>query len=176
METTETTETIAPVPDPNSGMVLNAQAKYFLHTAGRWATFLGIMGFIGTGIILLCAIFVGALLSLISRFNPAAMAMPSNPGMPEASSFIGAASGFISFFYVLIALFYFFVSYYLYRFGTGIKKSTMFNDADGTTKSFEYLKSHFKLIGITTIVIIALYVLMFIIGIIVIASAASAMH
>jgi hypothetical protein len=174
MDTTETTDPI--VPDyPLPSLVIDEQGKYYLHTAGRWATFLGIFGFVMTGFILLAAIFVGSIFSLISRFNPA-MNMPSAPGAPAASSIFSAMSGAVSFLYVLIAVFYFFLSYYLYKFGTGIKKSTMFNDSVTATKSLEYLKSHFKLIGITTIVIISFYLLVFIGAILVGVFAASAMH
>lgn len=171
MDTTETTtEQFAPIPEPV--ITLDAQAKYFLHTAGRWATFLGILGFIGTGLVLLCAVFVGTVFSLLSRFNPTAM-MGTNTDNSVASSALGAASGFVSFFYVLIAVFYFFMSYYIYKFGTGIKKSMMFSDSIGATKAFEYLKSHLKLIGITAIVFISFYILIIIIVVI---AAASAMH
>jgi hypothetical protein len=174
MDTTETTDPI--VPDyPLPPLVIDQEGKYYLHTAGRWATFLGIFGFVITGFILLGAIFVGTLFSLMGRFNPA-MNMPSSSGGPAAASILNAASSFISFFYVLIAVFYFFLSYYLYRFGTGIKKSTMFNDTATATKSLEYLKSHFKLIGITTIVVISLYLLLFIGIILVSVFAASALH
>jgi len=174
MDTTETTNPI--VPDyPLPPLVIDQQGKYFLHTAGRWATFLGIFGFVMTGFILLAAIFVGSVFSLMGRLNPA-MNMPSSSGGATASTILGAMSGVVSFFYVLIALFYFFLSYYLYRFGTGIKKSTTFNDSVTATKSLEYLKSHFKLIGITTIVIISLYLLIFIGAIMVGIFASSALH
>ncbi len=172
MDTTETTDAI--VPDyPLPSLVIGEEGKYYLHTAGRWATFLGIFGFVMTGFILLCALFLGTLFSLMGRFNPA---MNTTPGGSAAASIMGAASGAISFVYVLIAVFYFFLSYYLYKFGIGIKKSTTFNDSATATKSLEYLKSHFKLIGITTIVVISLYLLIFIGAILVAVFAASALH
>jgi len=174
MDTTETTDPI--VPDyPLPSLVIGEEGKYYLHTAGRWATFLGIFGFVITGLTLLEAIFIGSLFSLMGRLNPA-MNMPTTPGGPAASSIMSAFSGVISFVCVLAAVFYFFLSYYLYKFGTGIKKSTTFNDSVTANKSLEYLKSHFKLIGITTIVIISFYLLIFIGAILVGVFAASALH
>ena len=171
MDTTETTDPI--VPDyPLPSLVIGEEGKYYLHTAGRWATFLGIFGFVATGLILLLAIFAGSALSFMSRLNPAM----SGPGGAQASAAMGAMSGVVSFIYVLIAVFYFFLSYYLYKFGTGIKKSTTFNDSATATKSLEYLKSHFKLIGITTIVYISFCLLIFVGLILVGVFAASAMH
>ena len=161
METTETTEL---TPDPTPDMVLTQEAKYLLHTAGRWATFLGIMGFIGAGIIALLAFFVGTIFTAISKLNPMASGMPF------------AASGFITFIYLLIAVFYFFIAYYLYQFGVNIKSGTLYNDTIQTTKAFRNLKSHFKLIGITSIVVISFYILFFIIGIIVLIAGISHHH
>lgn len=164
METTETTEPIpAPAPAPLQ-VVLTEQAKYFLHTAGRWATFLGIMGFIGTGFIVLCALFVGTIFTAISRLNPAAAAIPMG------------GTGLITFMYLLIAVFYFFMSYYIYQFGANIKRGMALNDSLQATKAFEYLKSHLKLIGITTIVCISLELLVLIGVILVLIFAASALH
>jgi glucan phosphoethanolaminetransferase (alkaline phosphatase superfamily) len=154
METTETPEQTLS-EQPKRELILGEEAKYFLHTAGRWATFLGIMGFIGTGFVVIIAFFIGALFSFISRLNPAASQMPAG------------ISGIFTFVYLLVAVFYFFMSYYLYQFGTSIKSGTLLNDATLATKAFKNLKSHLKLIGITTIVAISLYILILIISLIV---------
>ena len=160
MDTTETTEPIYPeIPPPN--LVLNAEAKYFLHTSGKWASFLGILGFIGTAFIILCAAFIGTIFSFIGRFNPGAAAIP------------GAMGGVITFFYLLFAVFYFFLSFYIYQFGTSIKRATTYNDSVLATKAFRNLKSHLKLVGITAIVIISLYVVIFVFAII---AGVSTMH
>jgi len=163
METTENTELTPPL-EPTPQLVLTEQAKYYLHTAGRWATFLGILGFIGTGFVVLIAFFIGTIFTFLGRFNPAAAAIPQGIG------------GFFTFIYLLVAVFYFFLSYYIYQFGTTIKASTTFNDAALATKAFQNLKSHFKLIGITAIVAIGLDILFIIIGIIAVIGAASTMH
>ncbi|WP_179413601.1 DUF5362 family protein [Mucilaginibacter sp. E4BP6] len=160
METTETPELLLP-EQPKPGLILGEEAKYFLHTAGRWATFLGIMGFIGTGFVVIIAIFISAFFSLIGRLNPAASQMPTS------------MSGVFTFVYLLVAVFYFFMSYYLYQFGTSIKSGTLLNDATLATKAFKNLKSHLKLIGITTIVAISFYILIIIIVLIVGVGAAS---
>jgi hypothetical protein len=162
MEPTETTESILPV-EPQPDMIITAEAKYFLHTAGRWASFLGVLGFIGTGFVVIIALFIGTIFSYIGRLNPAAAAMPAGVG------------GIFTFIYLLVAVFYFFMSYYIYQFGVAIKNGTTFNDPILATKAFKNLKSHFKLIGITAIVFISIYLLALVIGIIV-AIAAAAMR
>jgi len=159
-EPIQSTDPILPL-QPQADLVITAEAKYFLHTAGRWASFLGVLGFIGTGIIAIVALFIGTIFSFIGQLNPAAAAMPAGIG------------GFLTFIYLLIAVFYFFMSYYLYQFGVSIKNGTTFNDPVMVTKALKNLKSHFKLIGITSIVFISFYVLAIIIGIIVAVSHAA---
>jgi len=158
METNETFEQTSPGP----ALVLNFEAQSYLREAGKWAVFLGILGFIGTGLILICALFVSTIFALIAQYQP--------------TPYPAGISGIVSFVYVLIAVFNFFFALYLYQFGSRIKKGILFNDAMETNKALEKLKSFFKLWGITTIVILALYALMIIIFIIVGVGAASMMH
>jgi hypothetical protein len=160
MEPTETTGPILPV-EPQPDLVITAEAKYFLHTAGRWATFLGVLGFIGTGFVVIIALFIGTIFSYIGRLNPAAAALPAGVG------------GVLTFIYLLVAVFYFFMSYYIYQFGVSIKNGTTFNDSILATKAFKNLKSHFKLIGITAIVFISIDLLFLAIFIIASIGAAS---
>jgi hypothetical protein len=158
METNETFEQSSPAP----GIVLNFEAQSYLREAGRWAVFLGILGFIGTGLILICALFVSTFFALMAQYQP--------------TPYPAGISGIVSFVYVLIAVFNFFFALYLYQFGSGIKKAILYNDTVETGKALEKLKSFFKLWGITTIVIIAIWALVIIISIVVGIGAASMMH
>src|ERR1700748_2184634 len=97
MEETFTTEQQA--SEQPQGIILLQEAQSYLLGAGKWARFLGILGFIGTGFIVLCAFFIGTIMSVLSIFSPAGM-MAAAPG------------GVLTFFYILIAIFYFFVSLY----------------------------------------------------------------
>jgi hypothetical protein len=165
----EPTEKIEPT-SPGPGLVLTEQAKYYLLTAGRWANFLGILGFIFTGLMVIEAIFVGTIFSHLPQSQ-------SFPGatLPIYASIMGSMGGLIAFFCLAGAVFYFFFSYYLYTFADRIKKGILFNDSIGLTGALERLKSFFKLWGITTIVVIALYILGIIVAIVVFASV-HAMH
>ena len=151
METNETFEPTGAEP----GLALNFEAQSYLREAGRWAYFLGILGFIGTGLILLAALFIGTMFSIIARYQPTATPLPA------------AMGGLMSFFYILLAVFSFFFAFYLFQFGSRIKKGILFSDEAEVAKALGKLKSFFKLWGITTIVVISLYVLFFIIMIVV---------
>jgi hypothetical protein len=160
METNETIEQTGPDP----GIILNFEGQNYLREAGKWAYFLGIMGFIGTGFILLCAFFVGTIFTMMARFQPAATPYPAGIG------------GLMSFIYILLAVFYFFFSFYLYQFGNRVKKGIFYSDALEVSTALGKLKSFFKLWGITTIVILAFYALVIIIVIVVGVGAAAFMH
>ena len=131
-------------------MKLSESAKDFLKETAKWAYFLSILGFIGIGFIIFAALFAGTLFSSMSKMNPAMGAMGSSFGIVMA------------FIYFLIAVLYFFPVYYLNKFASNAKKAFKNSDSETLTISLEYLKSHYKYIGIMTLVIFSLYFLMFI--------------
>jgi glucan phosphoethanolaminetransferase (alkaline phosphatase superfamily) len=138
-------------PEPH--LILTEEAQYYLQKAGQWANFIGIVGFVMTGFVVLAALFIGTIFTTMAAFNP----------MLAGAAAMGPMLTVI---YLLFAVFNFFFSYYLYQFGARIKKAILFNNTEGTTQAFSKLKSFFKLWGITLIVILALYALIFVVAII----------
>ncbi|WP_158995719.1 DUF5362 family protein [Mucilaginibacter sp. L196] len=168
METTETPE--QPLPEqPKPGLILGEVAKYYLHTIGRWANFFSILGYISTGFIILIVLFVGVIFSTIT----AAQEQFAGPQAGMVSSMMSASLTVMRFIFIAFAVYSFFVAFYLGKFAARIKKATALNDTLTATNAFENLKSYFKLIGITTIVLLALDILVFIIMLIVGIGAAS---
>jgi len=135
-------------PQPPQDIVLTPEAQSYLLSAGKWATFLGILGFIFCGLFLLMALSIGAIFTKMSE------TMPYNPGL----KMMAGMGGGVTVFYILIDLFYFFFALYLYQFAVKVKAGINFNDSAHLTAGLGKLKSFFKLWGITTIVIICLYV------------------
>jgi hypothetical protein len=156
METEETFVT----PPGSTQIVLTAEAQSYLLSAGKWATFLGILGFVFCGLFLLVAVSIGTIFTKMGEL------MPANPGF----RMMAGMGGGITIFYLLIDLLYFFFALYIYQFATKIKAGINFNDSAHITAGLGKLKSFFKLWGIVTIVIIAFYILA-IIGVIVFAAA-----
>jgi hypothetical protein len=150
MDITETTEPI--VPAEPRGLLLLEDAQSFLHQSGRWATFLGILGFIGSALMALLGLFFGTLYSALSVYQQSPM-----------PAFFGSAMGVV---YLVMAVFNFFIALYLYQFGVGIKRGIAIGDTVQVTHGLGKLKSLFKLAGITTIVIMSLYALVIIVMII----------
>lgn len=138
------------------GLTLNNQTMAFLREIAKWANFLAIVGFIGIGLVVLMALFGGAVFaSAASEFGGGA-------------EMVGGA--FFTIIYLLVAVLYFFPVYYLFKFAGNMKTALGAKDEDTLTKAFEYLKSHYKFIGILTIIMLSFYALIFLFGLLGIAA------
>ncbi|OOQ61033.1 DUF5362 family protein [Mucilaginibacter pedocola] len=135
-------------------LLISIDAKQYLQTAGKWATFLGIVGFIMTGLVAVMALFIGAIFAAMAQFNPMMAAIPAGVGT------------LLTVVYLLMALLSFFFALYLFQFGSRVKKAIAFNDTAEAALAFSKLKSFFKLWGIITIVVFAFYILAFAFGIV----------
>ncbi|MDA6068840.1 hypothetical protein NJT12_04325 [Flavobacterium sp. AC] len=131
---------------------LDQSSKDFLKETVKWAYFLGIVGFVGIGLILVFAIFASAIFATLGS---------SIPGMAAYGSSFGVV---ITFIYIIFGAIYFFPVYYLFKFGANGKKAFRDNDNVALTASFGYLKSHYKFIGIFMIAILVLYGLLFVLS------------
>jgi len=147
MEENETTE--PQIPAEPQGLILLQEAQYALHQSGKWANFLAIIGFIGSGFMVLAGLFMGAMMSAVSSF-----ASPSSP--------FAGFGGLMSVFYIGIAVVYFIISRHLYRYAGGIKNGIEFQSAEEVSNALKRLHSFFKVSGIIVIVMISLYVLIII--------------
>ena len=80
--------------------------------------------------------------------------------MPEGMGGLGSAFGIImTVMYLLVAALYFFPVYYLNKFASNAKIALSDNDSKSLASSFEYLKSHYKFIGIMSLIILSFYAL-----------------
>lgn len=133
---------------------LEQSAKDFLKETAKWAYFLSILGFIGVGLMVVLALFAGTLFSTLGSTIPGMGAMGGSFGV------------LIGVFYFALAAIYFFPVYYLNKFATNAKRAFRENDSEALTNSFEYLKSHYKFIGIFTLSIMILYGLILVFAVI----------
>ena len=133
----------------NFDLKLNETAKGFLKETAKWAYFLSILGYIGIGFLVIIAVFAGSIFATIG-----------NKG--DNISPFGAFGGvFITVLYLVIAALYVFPIYYLNKFAANMKNALAENNTELLTTSLEYLKSHYKFIGIMMLVMFALYALVF---------------
>ena len=118
----------------------------FLKETSTWTYFLSILGFIGIGLMILGGLFFSLAMNLMPGGNPYA-------GLGVDMSYFGII-------YVAMALIYFFPVLYLFNFSRKMKRALISNNNEELIGAFSNLKSHYKFIGIFTIIVISLYVLL----------------
>lgn len=140
---------------------LNELAIAALRESAKWCMFLAIVGFIGIGFMVIAGLFMAAAMSAVGN----------NPAFDSMNGF-GAIKAYIGILYIVIAALYFFPIYYLYKYAAGTKQSLQSGNSDDLSDALVNLKSHHKFLGITTIVVISMYILM-IIGVVIFAAKAA---
>lgn len=130
---------------------ITSLAKEYLTETAKWAKFLSIVGFVVIGFIVLAGFFMFAAGSAFESM-----------GASGFGAGFGAAAGI---FYFLIALLYFFPVLYLYKFANNAKLALRDNNSENLTMAFENLKSHYKFVGILTLIMVCIYGLIFLITI-----------
>lgn len=149
----QTTENYAD-PGAEPGVVLTYEAQTYLRESGKWANFLGIMGFVICGLLLIISLFIGSMMSIMGKISPMYSELPA------------VAGGIFTVIIILLDILYFFFAFYLYQFGSKIKRGLSFGDSEQVATALGKLKSFFKLWGIVTIVVLCLYALEIVIAVI----------
>ncbi len=146
MENLETQE-----PVSKTDLLLEAQAEVYLGETSKWAKFLAIIGFIFMGFMVLGSFAVFAFAGSMGSLVPFPMAG-------------------VGFLYLVLAGVYFFPIYYLLQFANKTKLALANKSTQSLTESMKYIKSHYKFMGIFTIVMLAMYPIGIIVAIIFAAS------
>ena len=132
-------------------LILSKKSIKYLEEAKKWSYFLSIMGFIGVGFMVIASFFIGIIFSILpNEYNT----------MPFPTAIFSAV-------YLIIAVVYFFPVYYLYQFSVKMKYALKQKANDILENSFKFLKSHYKFIGIATIVMLVLYPIIIVAAIII---------
>jgi divalent metal cation (Fe/Co/Zn/Cd) transporter len=127
---------------------LDQQSVNYLSETARWSRLLSIVGFIYCGLMAVCGLFMGSMMTKI---------MSASMGGSDAMSGVGTA--FVSFFIIFMALILFFPAYYLFNFSTKIRRAIQNNDQTILADSLKNLKSFFKFYGVLVIIVLSFYAL-----------------
>lgn len=147
METTGTNENYVEINDQK--IVLEGATLLHLNEIRKWTQFLSILGFVAIGIFL----FVGVIMLVVTSLQ--------NTFQYEPLGFITPYFGIV---YFIVALIYFFPVLYMYQFSRNAKHSLLKLGSGGSSNelmanAIEYMKKHFRYVGICTIVILSIYLL-----------------
>lgn len=129
---------------------VNSASKSFLKEIAKWGFFLSIIGFIGIAFMVVLALFSNAIFNAI----PQAKQMPVNLGMV------------MTIVYLVLAILYFFPVYYLMQFSNKMKKALATKNDETLAESFSVLKSHYKFMGVFTIITLSLYAMLIVVSMI----------
>jgi hypothetical protein len=131
-------------------LAIDWRSKEFLKETAKWTKFLAILGFVGIGLMVLG--------SLVMLFAPSSLM--SNGDFPFGGKI------FMMLLYLAFAVLYYFPISYLYQFSEKTKKAIENNDNNAIRDAFEFLKSHYKFMGILTIILLSFYAIIIFIGLI----------
>ncbi|WP_372644495.1 hypothetical protein [Ancylomarina sp.] len=119
-------------------LVLEIQAEVYLRETRKWTKFFAILGFVFMGLGVLSSIGLFAASSMMSAYTQVPM-------------------GGIAVLYLILIGVYFFPIYYLLQFSNKAKEALLSRSSQTLTEAMKYIKSHYKFVGIMTIVMLALY-------------------
>jgi len=128
-------------------LLVTEDIRSYIYETAKWTKFLSIVGFIITGLMVMVAFSANAI-------------MQSMAEIPAYQGLAGMGSGIITFFYLLIALVYFYPSFLMYKFSGAAKTAVLYGSQENFSIAMSKMKSIFKFWAILTIIIIVMYVLM----------------
>src|SRR6478735_2092074 len=145
----ENYETPVISPDPLNNLTVEPEIKNYLLEAAKWARFMGIVGYVFVGLLVIGAFFVGAFMRFLAKTSPAEAA--NNPANSGVFAIVMGA------YFIIIALIYYFPSRYLHQFGVNTILALRHNEQISFTQAFSRLISFFKFFGILTLIVLVFY-------------------
>lgn len=124
---------------------ISALSESYLMTSAKWCKFLAIVGFILIGFMLVAGVGIASVSGIMSEYQ-----QPSIIPMAGVMSFMWI-------FYIILALLYFFPTYYLLLFANKTKQALIEKNPVTLEEGFKNMKKLSKFVGIVTIVILAIY-------------------
>ena len=127
-------------------LTVNTESKSYLKEIANWTFFFSILGFISIAFLLLIGIFSSFIIDTLPEAQTAQV--PFDLGT------------ILTVMYISFAVIYFLPMYYLMQFSTKMKKALVTKNDEMLAEALGVLKSHYKFIGVLTIIMISLYVLL----------------
>lgn len=145
-------QTSFPNPPDTTKWEVSGFAIDHLYQAAKWAGFLALVGLISLGLTALMFVLFIFSFGTIAAFSDV-------PGLGGAS--------IISFVFGLILLgFYALPIWWLYSFSTNIKQAIASRDSYRIEEGLNFLRKHYKFIGILTAIVLGMYALILILGVV----------
>jgi len=141
----EDTKNSSLTSDPAKLPELTSESVAYLLRTAKWSKFLAILGFIMTGLLIIAGLMMSFVLNSVEN-EMVPLNMPFSPKI-------------LSFFYVTVAVISMIPVIFLNSFSNNAVKAVRFSDTEKMTTSLKNLKNLFVFLGISTIVMLALYII-----------------
>lgn len=147
----------------NKRIELGQEALGYVETTRKWTMFFAILGFIVMGLMLVGSLAFGSLIGKMTSGMSGLEGMEGMEGMETAKAVSGIAGVTMFIVFLIFAVIYFFPMFYLLRFSRYSKKAIADQDSGLMTLALKNMKMYWKYIGILTIIVLAVYVIFFLI-------------
>lgn len=138
-------------PEKEAELIISSEIRQYLTTTSKWATFLAIIAFIGTGLLMSAGVMMSLLGGVLSKIGESASS--TSPAISMLLPYLGVI-------YIIFAAVYLIPALYLYHFASKSKKALASNIQHELNESFRNLKRLFKFYGIMIIVLISAYIIL----------------
>ena len=137
-------EQVNQVSNHTEGMNLTEYALSNFRTAGQWAKFLAIMGFIGVGFMIIVGFVMIIGISAMSVYD-------NNP--------MGFGFAGVGFIYLIIAVLMFFPAYFMLMYANKISDAFRTRNVFSLDNASKQLKNYFLYTGVMTIIVLGIYII-----------------
>ena len=144
----------------NKKVEIGQEALGYFDTTRKWTMFFAILGFVFLGLMLVFGLVAG---TLIRKFTSGMSGMEGMEGMGSMGAAGGMASIMMIIVMLIFAVIYFFPLFYLLKFSQHAKRAVASCDANEMTLAFKNIKSYWKYMGILVIILLAVYLIIFLI-------------
>jgi hypothetical protein len=130
----------APEKPQSSGVSLSETTMRYLRETSPWLRFIGVLGFIGCGLMIFGGIITTVVMSMFSDFTAGFGRFPP---------------WFFLFIYIPLGVLCFFPSLFIYNFGKKLRDYQLSNSGEDLELAFKNNKSYWKFVGILSIISLA---------------------
>jgi len=153
MENFEEAELVEESGQEQEQLVVTEEIRSYIYETAKWTKFLSIVGLIFAVFMALAAFSANAIIETI---------VATTPGNPLAQ--MGPA--FIMVYFLAISLILFYPSFLLFKYSNAANTAVLYADQENFTIAMKKMKSVFKFWGIMTMIVLAIYVLSFLLMIV----------
>lgn len=153
MDNFEEAESVKESGEEQAQLVVTEEIRSYIYETAKWTKFLSVVGLVLAVFLALMAFSANAIIEGL------AIAAPGNP-------LIQMGTAFLTGYFLCLSLMIFYPSFMLFKYANAATTAVLYADQENFTIAMKKMKSVFKFWGIITIIILALYLLSFLLMIV----------